>query len=114
MLAAVRLKLPATPDEKHLPPLMPEIPVGAQIFDVVFHPTHSTVYTGLLTGHVKAFSYNEQGNHTRTFSLRPSKRSCRGLTIDQDGSHVYAVGKAKALKLVILCPPYYGLIMFVA
>ena len=78
---------------------MPEIPVGAQIFDVVFHPTFSTVYTGLLTGHVKAFSYDHQGNHQPVFSVRPSKSSCRGLSLDQDGSHLYAVGKS--LKSVI-------------
>ncbi|KIM41626.1 hypothetical protein M413DRAFT_71725 [Hebeloma cylindrosporum] len=79
---------------------MPEIPVGAQIFDVVFHPTFSTVYTGLLTGHIKAFSYDSQGNHKSVFSVRPSKKSCRGLSLDQDGSHLYAVGKAKALYTV--------------
>jgi 6-phosphogluconolactonase (cycloisomerase 2 family) len=80
---------------------MPEIPVGAQIFDLVFHPSHSTVYTGLLTGHVRAFSYDDQGNHKRTFSVRPSKRSCRGLAINEDGTHLYAVGKSKALKCVL-------------
>ncbi|KAF9476091.1 WD40 repeat-like protein [Pholiota conissans] len=79
---------------------MPEIPVGAQIFDVVFHPTFSTVYTGLLTGHVKAFAYDEQGNHQPTFSVRPSKSSCRGLSLDGDGSHLYAVGKGKALYTI--------------
>ena len=72
---------------------MPEIPVGAQIFDVVFHPTFSTVYTGLLTGYIKTFSYDDQGNHKPVFSVRPSKSSCRGLSLDQDGSHLYAVGK---------------------
>ena len=80
---------------------MPEIPVGSQIFDVVFHPTFSTVYTGLLTGYVKAFSYDHQGNHQPAFSVRPSKSSCRGLSLDQDGSHLYAVGKGKSLKYVI-------------
>lgn len=79
---------------------MPEIQVGAQIFDVVFHPTFATVYTGLLTGHVKAFAYNEQGGHKLTFSVRPQKSSCRGLSLDKDGTHLYAVGKGKALQYV--------------
>ncbi|KAF8802383.1 WD40 repeat-like protein [Phlegmacium glaucopus] len=79
---------------------MPEIPVGAQIFDVVFHPMSSTVYTGLLTGYVKAFSYDDQGNHAPAFSVRPSKSSCRGLSLDQDGSHLYAVGKGKSLSTI--------------
>ncbi|KAF8240958.1 WD40 repeat-like protein [Tricholoma matsutake] len=79
---------------------MPEISVGAQIFDLVFHPTHSIVYTGLLTGHVKAFSYDDQGNYNRAFSVRPSKRSCRGLAISEDGAHLYAVGKSEALNII--------------
>ncbi|PPQ65132.1 hypothetical protein CVT24_003222 [Panaeolus cyanescens] len=79
---------------------MPEIPVGAQIFDVVFHPTFATVYTGLLTGHVKAFAYDDQGAHKPVFSVRPAKSSCRGLSLNQDGSQLYAVGKGKSLSTI--------------
>ncbi|KAJ3508798.1 hypothetical protein NMY22_g16498 [Coprinellus aureogranulatus] len=79
---------------------MPEISVGSQVFDVVFHPNRPTVYTGLLTGHIKSFSYNAQGSPSQVFSLRPSKRSCRGLSLNEDGSKLYAVGKAKALNII--------------
>ncbi|KAF7343469.1 Protein monoubiquitination-related protein [Mycena venus] len=78
---------------------MPDIPVGAQIFDVVFHPSQSTVYTALLTGHVKAFAY-DQTAHKNAFSVRPSKRSCRALTINDDGSRLYAAGKGKAIHTI--------------
>ncbi len=77
---------------------MPDIAVGAQIFDLVFHPTESLVFTGLLTGEVKAFGYDEQGNHECKFSVKPSKRSCRGLTMSEDGSKLWAVGKGKTLQ----------------
>ncbi|KAH7915939.1 WD40-repeat-containing domain protein [Hygrophoropsis aurantiaca] len=76
---------------------MPDIPVGSQIFDLAFHPSHSTVYTGLLTGQIKAFTYDEQGQHQQSFSVRPSKRSCRCLTLDEDGSKLWTGGKAKAI-----------------
>jgi hypothetical protein len=76
---------------------MPDIPVGAQIFDLTFHPSHPIVYTGLLTGEVKAFGYNEQGHYEKLFALRPSKRSCRGLTVNKDGTQLWAVGKGKGL-----------------
>ncbi|KAI0943775.1 WD repeat-containing protein jip5 [Taiwanofungus camphoratus] len=79
---------------------MPDIPVGAQIFDLTFHPNSSTVFTGLLTGEVKAFSYDDQGNHESKFTLRPSKRSCRALTISRDGGRLWAAGKAKALHTI--------------
>nr|A8NZM5.2 RecName: Full=WD repeat-containing protein JIP5 [Coprinopsis cinerea okayama7\ len=79
---------------------MPEIPVGSQIFDVVFHPSSAIAYTGLLNGHIKAFAYGEQGDSHNLFSLRPSKRSCRGLSLNGDGSKLYAVGKSKALHIV--------------
>lgn len=78
--------------------IMPDIPVGSQIFDLIFHPNASVVYTGLLTGEVKAFSYDEQGQHQEQFALKPSKRSCRGLAISSDGSQLWAVGKGKSLQ----------------
>ncbi|OSX57398.1 hypothetical protein POSPLADRAFT_1185890 [Postia placenta MAD-698-R-SB12] len=79
---------------------MPDIPVGTQIFDLIFHPTDSIVFTGLLTGHVKAFGYDEQGNHDSKFAVRPSKRSCRALAISDDGSRLWAAGKAKSLYTI--------------
>ncbi|KAJ7625006.1 WD40-repeat-containing domain protein [Mycena polygramma] len=78
---------------------MPDIHVGAQVFDAVFHPTNSTVYTALLTGHVKAFAYDAD-THKNTFSVRPSKRSCRALTINDDGTRLYAAGKGKAIHTI--------------
>ena len=80
---------------------MPDIPVGAQIFDLAFHPTNSTVFAGLLTGEIKAFSYDEQGNYESKFSIRPSKRSCRGLTMSGSGDRLWAVGKGKSLLQVM-------------
>ncbi|KAF9777514.1 WD40-repeat-containing domain protein [Thelephora terrestris] len=61
---------------------MPDISVGAQVFDLTFHPTESIVYVGLLTGEVP---------------LKPSKRSCRGLTVDERGDRIWSVGKGKSL-----------------
>ncbi|KAF7329839.1 Protein monoubiquitination-related protein [Mycena kentingensis (nom. inval.)] len=78
---------------------MPDIPVGAQIFDLVFHPKHPTVYTALLSGHVKAFSYSAD-SHSEAFALRPSKKSCRALTIDDNGGKLYAAGKSKAIYTI--------------
>ena len=76
---------------------MPDIAVGSQIFDLGFHPTSAVVYTGLLDGHIKAFSYDEQGQHEQAFAARPSKRSCRSLVTNADGSRLYAAGKAKSI-----------------
>ncbi|KAI0752702.1 WD40 repeat-like protein [Daedaleopsis nitida] len=79
---------------------MPDIPVGAQIFDLAFHADQPLVITGLLTGHVKAFSYDEQGNHEEKFAVRPSKRSCRTLAMSDDGARVWTGGKAKAIHTI--------------
>lgn len=79
---------------------MPDIPVGSQVFDLAFHPHHDIVFTGLLTGGIKAHSYDEQGSFSEVFDLRPSKRSCRGLAMNADGSHLWAVGMAKALQTI--------------
>ncbi|KAH9854606.1 WD40 repeat-like protein [Lenzites betulinus] len=79
---------------------MPDIPVGAQIFDFAFHPNQPLVCTGLLTGHIKAFTYDEQGNHEAKFSLRPAKKSCRALAMSADGGQLWAAGKAKAIHTI--------------
>lgn len=76
---------------------MPDIQVGTQIFDLLFHPSSSVVYLGLLSGHIKSFGYNDEGGHDRKFSLRPSKRSCRALAINGGGDRLWAAGKAKAI-----------------
>ena len=79
---------------------MPDIPVGSQVFDLAFHPDRPLVLAGLLTGSIKAFSYDEQGNYEEKFSVRPSKRSCRTLAVSEDGAQVWAGGKAKAIQYV--------------
>lgn len=76
---------------------MPIINTGAQVFDLAFHPSEQNVFVGLLTGEVKAFRYDDEGQHEEKFNIRPSKRSCRGLELNGDGSQLFAVGKAKAL-----------------
>ncbi|KAL1705533.1 WD40-repeat-containing domain protein [Schizophyllum commune] len=81
---------------------MPSINVGSQIFDLVFHPKEPTIYTALLTGHVKAFGYDAQGALAPSLSLRVSKRSCRGLDLGKgaDTGKVYVVGKGKAIHTI--------------
>ncbi|KAI0269553.1 WD40 repeat-like protein [Russula aff. rugulosa BPL654] len=79
---------------------MAVIPVGSQIFDLAFHPSSNVVYTGLLNGKVKAFTYDDQGAHSEAFSLRISKRSCRGLALSPNGSSLYAVGKNRTLHAI--------------
>ena len=77
---------------------MPEIPVGAPISDLAFHPTESIVYTGLLTGEIKALAYDDREvNCEERFSLALSKRPCRALAVNSDGSQLWAVGKGKAI-----------------
>lgn len=77
---------------------MPDISIGSQIFDLVFHPSHSTVYTALLTGKVKAFAYDHEGRNKEVFSVKLSQKSCRGIAINEAGDKLYTVGKGKGLQ----------------
>ncbi|KZV91367.1 WD40 repeat-like protein [Exidia glandulosa HHB12029] len=79
---------------------MPDIAVGNQVFDVVFHPNEDIVLAGLLTGEIKAFSYNDDGEHEAKWDLRPTKRSCRGLAFSYDGDRVYSVSKDRTLHVI--------------
>lgn len=80
---------------------MPDIPLDSQLFDLAFHPSHSTVYVAQLTGHVRAIEYSDDdGSHKPSFSLRLSKRSCRALALDQKGDRLWAAGKSKTVHTV--------------
>ena len=81
---------------------MPDISVKSQIFDLAFHPNSSILYTAHLTGSIHSFAYDEDtGASTSGFSLRPTKRSVRALALSQDGSRLYAAGKAKAIQCAL-------------
>lgn len=91
---------------------MPDIPVGSQIFDLCFAPAQPLVYTALLSGEVKAFAYDEQGQHEHKFTIRTSKKSCRGLSLNKDGNKLYAVNKAKSLVYVGICRSHVYVILY--
>ncbi|KAG8907861.1 WD repeat-containing protein jip5 [Tulasnella sp. 417] len=79
---------------------MPDIPLKHQCFDLTFSPTADQVYVGLLNGSVKGFSYDSEGNASQTFSLRPAKQSCRGVSINGGGDRLYVVSKDRGLRSI--------------
>ncbi|KAF9256010.1 WD40 repeat-like protein [Marasmius fiardii PR-910] len=79
---------------------MPEISVGSQIFDLVFHPTQATLYTALLSGEVKGITYTREGKHQQQFSIKVSQKSCRGVTLNEDGTKLYVAGKGKGMHTI--------------
>lgn len=77
---------------------MPDIPLRSNPFDLTFSPINDQVYVGLLTGEIKGFSYDAEGAHSELFSIRPSKQSCRGVAIDEDGRRLFCVSKDKSIR----------------
>ncbi|GJJ14600.1 WD repeat-containing protein jip5 [Clathrus columnatus] len=79
---------------------MPDTSLGNQIFDLDFHPKEDYVYTGLLTGEIKALKYDTDGSCQHMFNIRPTKRSCRGLAIDTFGKSLWAISKDKTIHII--------------
>lgn len=104
---------------------MAEIPLGNQPFDIAFHPSEPLLLVALLTGQVTAFSYSHSTTTTTNnnndndkeeselselesnftyeerFSVRPTKRSCRGLAMHEtSGDVLYSVTKDKSLHAI--------------
>ncbi|CAE7192727.1 unnamed protein product [Rhizoctonia solani] len=79
---------------------MPDVDLGAQVFDLAFNPTHDIVYTGLLNGHVKAFSYDNEGTCTPKFDIRPTKKTARSLATDSEGLELYSVSKDRSIHVI--------------
>ncbi|CAE6494668.1 unnamed protein product [Rhizoctonia solani] len=79
---------------------MPDVDLGTQVFDLAFNPKHDIVYTGLLDGHIKAFSYDDEGACSSKFDIRPTKKTARSLTTDPDGLELYSVSKDKSIHVI--------------
>ncbi|QRV98957.1 WD repeat-containing protein [Ceratobasidium sp. AG-Ba] len=79
---------------------MPDLNLGTQVFDLTFSPTHDVVFTGLLTGHVKAFSYDDEGKCEPKFSVRPAKKTARTLAVNPDGTELYCGSKDRSIHTI--------------
>ncbi|GMK55996.1 hypothetical protein CspeluHIS016_0210520 [Cutaneotrichosporon spelunceum] len=76
---------------------MPEIKLRNQPFDVAFSPSADVLCAALLTGEVKAWAYDEDGEATRSWSVRPTKRTARAVHFSPDGASVWMGGKSGVL-----------------
>lgn len=67
-------------------------------FDVAFHPKEPVVFSSLLTGQVCAWSYDDAtGETSSSWSVRPSKRTARALSIEESGDEIWMGGKSGSL-----------------
>ncbi|KAG0031232.1 WD domain repeat-containing protein 55 [Podila clonocystis] len=68
------------------------------VFDFAFHPTEDIIATGLITGHINCVKYVPGAeNNESLWSVRPSKKSCRGLAFSHDGAGLFTVSKDGAI-----------------
>jgi len=69
-----------------------------QPFDLEFHPSENVVFTGLLTGEVKAFRYDENtGESSSSWTTRPTKRTMRSVDVSSSGGCVWTGGKSGSI-----------------
>ncbi|KAL0253965.1 hypothetical protein I308_101344 [Cryptococcus tetragattii IND107] len=77
---------------------MPDIKLKNQPFDVAFHPKEPVVFSSLLTGQVCAWSYDDAtGETSSSWSVRPSKRTARALSMEESGDEIWMGGKSGSL-----------------
>ncbi|GFZ44714.1 WD repeat-containing protein JIP5 [Saitozyma sp. JCM 24511] len=77
---------------------MPDIKLRNQPFDLAFHPTQPILVAALLTGEIKAFRYDDEtGESSSAWSIRPTKRTARALSAEEQGDFVWMGGKAGGL-----------------
>ncbi|CAG8442599.1 6764_t:CDS:10 [Ambispora gerdemannii] len=71
-----------------------------QVFDFAFHPSENIIATGLITGEVFCFRYNQDENieNENLLKIRPHRKSCRGLEFNLDGSG--NVSKDKSIQVI--------------
>ncbi|RSH89490.1 WD repeat-containing protein jip5 [Saitozyma podzolica] len=77
---------------------MPDIKLRNQPFDLAFHPSQPVLVAALLTGEIKAFRYDDEtGDASSSWSIRPTKRTARALSAEEQGDSVWMGGKAGGL-----------------
>ncbi|ORY22972.1 WD40-repeat-containing domain protein [Naematelia encephala] len=76
---------------------MPDIRLKNQPFDVVFHPQSPVIYGAILTGEVKAFRYDEEGEASTSWSVRPTRRAARAISVEASGDSIWVGAKSGAL-----------------
>ncbi|KAG0348864.1 WD domain repeat-containing protein 55 [Podila humilis] len=68
------------------------------VFDFAFHPSEDIIATGLITGHINCVKYAPGAENNETlWSVRPSKKSCRGLAFSHDGAGLFTISKDGAI-----------------
>ncbi|CAB4376841.1 uncharacterized protein OCT59_018778 [Rhizophagus irregularis] len=75
-----------------------------QIFDLAFHPSENIVATGLITGEVFCHRYtvDNTNENINVLSIRPHKKSCRGLEFNHDGASLFSVSKDRSIQVINL------------
>ncbi|KAG8784992.1 WD repeat-containing protein jip5 [Serendipita sp. 405] len=79
---------------------MPDTKLGSQPLDLTFHPHEDVVFTALLNGEIRCYSYDEEGKISIKWKLRPSKKSCRALAITPDGEKLWCGYKSGTIVIV--------------
>ncbi|CAG8569231.1 6841_t:CDS:10 [Diversispora eburnea] len=72
-----------------------------QIFDLAFHPSQNIIATGSITGQVFCHRYDIEFNQN-ILSVRPHRKSCRGLEFSHDGSALFSVSKDRSIQVIDL------------
>ncbi|KAJ8486813.1 hypothetical protein ONZ45_g14540 [Pleurotus djamor] len=79
---------------------MPDIALPGHPFDLVFHDSRPALFTGLVSGEVHAYAYDDSGNSSKLWSTQLFKKACRCLDIDKSGEKIWAGGKGKAIAAI--------------
>lgn len=89
-----------------------DIALSSDALDVSFHPDENkhVLAVGLISGKIQLFDYSalvhqdetngensSKKRYKRLWSVRPSHKSCRGVTFDSTGSKLYAIFKDRSL-----------------
>lgn len=69
------------------------------LFSIAFNPSASNYVTGLSTGHVAAYTYNNEGTFKEIWSTKRHKRSCRALGYDYSGECMSSIGETALINL---------------
>ncbi|KAI7872811.1 WD40-repeat-containing domain protein [Spinellus fusiger] len=90
---------PQGPSEFNCMSVPEPIVLSDHVFDFSFSPNAPLVAAGLINGHIHCYQYGTEGNNL-LWSTQLSKKSCRAVEFNEDGSTLMTISRDKSIQEV--------------
>ncbi|KAG2185588.1 hypothetical protein INT44_002381 [Umbelopsis vinacea] len=75
---------------------MSKLHFSSHVFDFALHPSAQIAAAGLITGDIECYKFGQKENQQQ-WSVKPTKKSCRGVEFSESGNHLYSISRDRSI-----------------